>query len=72
MNAALRRVTRHRAQVFVHQRFAADKQQVADVIFDGDVDDIPRFLQRDAAALLGIKPVHGEAAEIALGIADVR
>ena len=36
----------------MHQRFAADKQQIADVILHGDVDDVLRFLQRHAAALL--------------------
>ena len=51
MNAALGRVTGHRAEFLVHQRFAADEQQIADVIFDRDVDDVLRFLERDAAAL---------------------
>ena len=71
MNAPLGRVADHRADFFVHQRFAPHKQQVTDVIFHRDVDDVLGFLERDAAALPGIEPVHREAAEIAPGIADV-
>ena len=37
-------VAHHGAQVFVHQRFAADEEQVADVVLDGDVDDVARLL----------------------------
>ena len=70
-NAPLGRVARHRAQVFVHQRLAADKQQVADVVLHADVNHVPRLAQRHAAPLLGIEPVHRKAAEVALGVADV-
>src|SRR5262249_44104299 len=52
--------------------FAADEEQIADVILHGDVDDILRFLQGDAAAGFGIKFRTGKTAEIAIGIADVR
>ena len=67
MDAALRRVADHSAQVAVDHRFAAHKEQVANVVLPRDVDHVARFLQRDAAALLRIKPVHGEPAEIAGG-----
>ncbi len=44
MNAPLRRIARHRAQVLVDQRFAADEEQVADVVLDTDINDVPRLL----------------------------
>ena len=53
------------------QRFAADKEQVADVVFDADVDHVPRLFQGDAAALARVESVHGESAKIALGVADI-
>ena len=56
----------------MNERFAADEKQIADMILHRDIDDILRFLERDAAALLGVKPVHGKPAEVALGVADVR
>ena len=72
MNATLGRVAHHRPDFLVHERFAAHKQQIADVIFHRDVDDIPGFPERHAAALLRIEPVHRESAEVALRIADIR
>jgi hypothetical protein len=36
-----------------------------------DIDDIPRLLQSNAAALFGVEPIHGKAAKVAFGIADV-
>src|SRR5882672_7708976 len=71
MNPALRRITRHRAQITMHHRFAADEEQVADVIFDRDVNDVARFLQRHAAPRLRIKLRARKPAEAAVGIADV-
>ncbi len=56
----------------MHQRFPTDEQQVADVVPHRDVDDVLRLLERDAAPLLGIKLIHGEPAEVALGVADIR
>ncbi len=71
VDAGLGAVTNHGAQVFVREWFATDEQEVADVIADGDVNDIAGFLKGDAAALPGIETVHREAAEIALRIANV-
>ena len=71
VDAPLRRVTDHFAQMPVRQRFAADKQHVADMILDTNIQHVPRLFQRDAAPLAGIEPVHGETAEIAFGVADV-
>ena len=72
MNPALSCVARHRAKVFMNERLAADKKQIADVVFHRDVNDVARFLQRDASTLLRIEPVHGKSAEVAFGVADVR
>ena len=47
MDAALGGVAHHFAQVFVDERFAADKEQVADVILDADVNHVPGFFQGD-------------------------
>ena len=71
MNAAFRRVARHRAQIAMHHRFAADEQQIADVVFYGDVNHVARFLQRHAAPRLGIKLGAGKSTKAAVGIADV-
>ena len=71
MNPALRRVARHGAQIAMHHRFATHEQQIADVVFDGDVNDVARFLQRHAAARFGVKFGSGKTAEIAVGIANV-
>ena len=72
MNAALRRVARHRAQIAMHHRLATDEEQVADVIFHGDVNHIARLLQRHAAPRLRIELRARKSAEAAIGIADVR
>jgi hypothetical protein len=71
VDAAFGCVTNHGAQIFMDQWFAADEEEIADVIFDGDVDDVLRFLERDATAHLGIETIDREAAEIAFGVADV-
>jgi hypothetical protein len=55
----------------VDERFATDKKEVSDVVFEGDIDDITSFLEGDAAALLGIEAVDGKAAKIAFRVADV-
>ena len=52
--------------------FAADKEEIPDMIADGDVDDIARFLQGDTAALFRIEAIDGKPAEIAAGVANVR
>ena len=64
-------IARHCPQVLVNQGFSADKKQVADVVFGGDVDDIARFLKGDAPSLFGVEAIHGEATKIALGIANI-
>jgi hypothetical protein len=56
----------------MHHRFATNEQQIADVIFDGDVNDVTRFLQRHAVPGFGIKLGAGKTAEIAVRIANVR
>ena len=71
MDATFRRVTRHGAQIAMHHRFAADEEQVADVIFDGDVNDLLRLVKRDAFAGLGIKLGARKTAKAAVGVADV-
>src|SRR5581483_2336558 len=71
MDARLGRVTNHGAKFLVDERFAANEEEVADVVLDGDVDNILRFLEGDAAALFGIEPVHRETAKIAFGVANV-
>jgi len=72
MNPALRRVARHGPQIAMHHRFAANEQQIADVIFYGDVNDVTCFLQRYALPGFGIKLGAGKTAEIAVRIANVR
>src|SRR5437867_11207167 len=71
MDAPLGRVTRHRAEIAMHHRLAADKEQVTDMILHRDVDDIPRFLQGDAVPRFGIELRTRKTAEVAIGIADV-
>lgn len=41
------------------------------MVFDAEVDDVLGFLDCDAPPLTGIKLVHRETAEIALGIVDI-
>ena len=71
MDAALGGVPCHRAEILVDQRLAADEQQVADMVFDADIDDVPGLGEGYAAALFGVEPIDGETAEIAFGVADV-
>jgi len=71
MNAALRRVACHGAQIAMHHRLAADEKQIADVIFQRNVHHAFRLVERHAPARLGIKLRAGEAAKVAVGIADV-
>src|SRR5262245_11495136 len=71
MNAALGCVAGHGAEFLMHHGFAADEEEVTDVILYGDVDDVLGFLQRDAAAGLRIELGASKAAEIAIGVADV-
>ncbi len=52
-------------------RFAADKEEEADTVFDADIDRVIGLLERDAFAGFGVEAIDGEAAEIAVGIADV-
>jgi len=72
MDAALRRVARHGAQIAMHHRFATNEEQVADVIFQRDIHGLLRFVERDAAAGLGIKFRACKSAEVAIGVANVR
>jgi hypothetical protein len=53
------------------QRFATDKKEVSDVVFEGDVDNVTGFLEGDTAALPGVETVDGKAAKIAFGVANV-
>ena len=71
MHAALRRVARHGAQFLVNHRFAADEQQVADVILHRDVHHVLRFLERHTAACFRIKLRARETAKVAIRVADV-
>ena len=72
MNSAFRRVARHRSEIAMHHRFAADEKEIADVIFYGDVHDAFRFIESDTASCLGIKLRTGKAAKAAVRIANVR
>jgi hypothetical protein len=67
----LRRAPDHGGQVVVDERFAADEEEVADVVVDANINDIAGLIQGDAAAPAGIKLVAGEPAKIALGVADI-
>src|ERR1043166_983723 len=71
MNAARGGVAHHLWQVPMSQRFAPNEEQVTDVVFPRNVDHVAGLLQSDTAALFGIEPIHGEAAEIAFGVTDV-
>src|SRR5262249_42675160 len=71
MNAALRGIAGHGAEVFVHQGFPADEKQVANVVLDANVDHVARLLQGHAAAHLGIETIKGEAEKVTLGIKNV-
>jgi len=72
MEAALGRVARHRAQIAMDHRLAADKEQVADVIFQGDVNNLLRLVERHAAACFRIELGSRKPAKVAIGIANVR
>src|SRR6266581_4876154 len=48
------------------------EKQVTNVILHRDVHHVLRFLERHTAGRFGIKLRAGEAAEVAIGIADVR
>src|SRR5438045_9776970 len=56
----------------MNQGFVSDEQQVADVVFDADVDDIARFLQGHASTFFWIKAIHGKPAKITLRVTNVR
>src|SRR6185437_388025 len=71
MDAALGCVARHGAQLLVDHWLAADEEKIADVIFDGNFDDVLGFLQGDAAAGFRVEFGAGKTAEVAIGVADV-
>src|SRR5436190_16564596 len=71
VNTALSGITGHCAQVAVHERFATNEQQVADVISNTDINHILGFLEGDTAAHFRIEAVHGETAKIAFGVANI-
>jgi hypothetical protein len=70
-DAVLGGVADHEAEVFVDHGFAADEEEVSDVVAAADIDHIACLLEGDAAALSGVEAIDGEAAEIALGVADI-
>src|SRR5439155_13159619 len=45
--------------------------KIPDMIFDRNIDDNHRFLQRHTMALFRIEAVNGKAAKIAFGVANV-
>jgi hypothetical protein len=55
----------------VRQRFAPDKKQIADVVFDANIDHIPRLMERDRMPFPGIELIDGKPAKLAFGIADI-
>ena len=65
-------ISNHCRQILVRQRFPSYKQQITDVVFNADIDDLTGLLQCYALALLRIEFIGGETAEIAFGVADVR
>ena len=71
-NAVFRGIARHGAQIAMDHGFAAHEEEVADVIFQGDVDGQLGFVEGDATARLGIEFGARETAEIAIGVANVR
>jgi len=71
MDATLGGVAGHGAEFFVNEGLAADEQEVTDVVFNADIDDVAGFLEGDAAPLFGVKAVDGKAAKVAFGVADV-
>ena len=71
MDAALGRIAGHRPQIAMHHRLAADEKQVADVIFQRDVNTSALPVERHASPRLGIKLRARKSAEIAVGIANV-
>jgi len=71
VNAALGRVSHHRTEIAVNQRFPANEEQIADVISHRDVDRVVGLLQSYAAPLFRIKLVHGKTAEVAFRVADI-
>jgi hypothetical protein len=56
----------------VHERFAPDEQQIADVVLDADVDDITRLVEGHTTPLFRIEPIDGKPAEGALRVAHIR
>ena len=72
VDAPLGCVARHRAQIAMHHRLAADEEQVANVILDGNVNDLLCLVERDTFAGLGIKLGARKTAETAVCVADVR
>ena len=71
MDAPLGRVADHGAKVLVRQRFSADKEQIADVVLDRDVNHIARLFPSDRTPAARVEFVHREIAKIAAGIADI-
>jgi hypothetical protein len=56
----------------MNQWLASHEEQVTDLVFSGDIDDVSCFLQRHTPPLLRIEPVNREPAEIAFRVANVR
>ena len=61
----------HGRQVAVDQGFAADEEEVADLVTLADVDHVARFGPGHAAALARVKAVDRKPAELAAGVADI-
>ena len=72
MDAALRRIARHRPQIAMHHRFAADEKQIANVVLDANINHVTRLLKRHAASGFRIEFRTRKAAKIAVRIANVR
>src|ERR1041385_1220935 len=71
MNASLGSVTNHLPQIPVREWFASDKEQVANMVVDTDVNNVPGLAERHTAALLRIEPVHSKSAEVAFRVANI-
>jgi hypothetical protein len=53
------------------QGFSADEEEIADVVFDADIDGHSCLFEAHGSSMLRIELVDGESTEVTLGIADI-
>ena len=71
VDSAFSRVSHHRSEIFVDEGFTPDEQDVADMVFQGDVDHIPGFLEGDAVPSFWIELIDCKATEVTFCVANV-